>query len=99
MAELQPSPSGMIYISNLGHFNSSDRCFFFVLVHVELSILLELGISESGVGTSPILTLSSPPTSVEVTSSLITGSPPPIYTSSSPAASVIMTSSQVISGI
>ena len=95
MAELQPSALGMIDISNLEHFNSSNICYFIALVHVELSILLELGISESTVRTSPILTLSSSPTSVEVTSSLITGSPSSIYTSSSSAASVIMTSSQV----
>ena len=97
MAQLQPSTSGMIYISNLRDFNSSNM-FFFDLVHVELSILLEIGISESAVSTSPILTLSSRPTSVEVTSSLITASPQPIYTSSSHAASVIITSSQVTSG-
>ena len=99
MADLQPSASGMISISNIEHLSSSNICYFIALVHVELSILLELGILESTARTSPILTLSSYPTSVEVTSSLITGSPSSIYTSSSPAASVTMTSSQVTSGI
>ena len=93
MAELQPSTLGMISISNIEHLNYSNICYFIALVHVELSILLELGILESTARTSPILTLSSFPTSVEVTSSHhhITGSPSSLYTSSLPAASVTMT--------
>ena len=61
MAELQPSASGMISISNIEHLNASNICYYVALVHVELGIL------ESTARTSPILTLSSSPTSVEVT--------------------------------
>ena len=99
MAELQPKASGTIYISNITQLNSSNIVYLISVIYVELPTLCEIGISESTTSISPISTLFLSPTSFEVTSSLITGSPPSIYTSSTPNASVTKTSAQVTSGI
>ena len=99
MAELQPKTLDMIYIDNIVHLNFSNIVYLISVLHVELFMSCEIGMTESTTSTSPISSLSSSPTSVEVISSLITGSSPSIYTSSTPTASVIMTSSQVTSGI
>ena len=54
MAELQPKTSGMIYISNIVHLNSSDIVYLISVLHVELSTSCEIGITESTTSTSPI---------------------------------------------